>query len=69
MNEVTVSSKYQIVIPRELRGEMGIYKGQKLRVIRCGNRLEIIPSRTIAEMEGAFPGLSSEGLRDEEDRF
>lgn len=69
MNEVTVSSKYQIVIPRELRSEMGIHKGQKLRVVRCGNRLEVIPARTIAEMEGAFPGLSSEGLRDEDDRY
>jgi AbrB family looped-hinge helix DNA binding protein len=69
MNEVTVSSKYQVVIPLEIRTEMSIRKGQKMRVIRCGNRIELIPKRTIAEMEGAFPGLSSEGLRDEEDRF
>lgn len=69
MNDVTVSSKFQVVIPRDLRAEMHIRAGQKMRMLRCGNRIELIPVRTIAEMKGAFPGLSSEGIRDEDDRF
>lgn len=69
MNDVTVSSKFQVVIPRELRSEMNIRAGQKMRMIRLGNRIELIPARTISEMKGAYPGISSEGIRDEEDRF
>lgn len=69
MNEVTVSSKYQVVIPLEIRSEMHIDKGQKMRMVRCGNRIELIPARSIAEMEGAFPGLSSKGVREEDDRY
>lgn len=69
MNDVTVSSKFQVVIPRELRAEMNIRAGQKMRMIRFGNRIELIPARTVAEMKGAYPGLTSEGIRDEEDRY
>lgn len=69
MSQVTVSSKYQVVIPQEIRERLRIRKGQKMQMLAIGSRIEMIPDLDIREMEGAFPGLSSEGLRDEEDRF
>lgn len=68
MTTVTVSSKYQVVIPRELRDRLKIHAGQKLHVLSRNGIIQLVPDRDIREMEGIFPGLSSEGLRDEEDR-
>lgn len=69
MPRVTVSSKYQVVIPREVREQLRIRKGQKMMMLAIGNRIEMVADRDIKDMKGAFPGLSIEGIRDEEDRF
>ncbi len=65
MAQVKVSSKYQIVIPREVREAMGIHKGQTVSVIPVGNVIEIVPDCNIAEMEGVFPELTLDGIREE----
>lgn len=69
MNQVTVSSKYQVVIPQEIRKKLNIHKGQKMLMVAHGNTIELIPNRDIAEMQGAFPGLTTEGFREEVDRL
>jgi len=69
VNKVRVSSKFQMVIPREVREKQKIKAGQELIVIEQGRGFMVIPSVTIAEMEGAFPDLSLDGIREEEDRF
>jgi AbrB family looped-hinge helix DNA binding protein len=69
MIQARVSDKYQVVIPEEVRKKFNIRKRQKLTFVTVGNHIELIPDRDIAEMEGAFPGLTSEALRDEEDRY
>jgi len=58
-----------MVIPREVREKQKIKAGQELIVIEQGRGFMVIPSVTIAEMEGAFPDLSLDGIREEEDRF
>jgi AbrB family looped-hinge helix DNA binding protein len=65
---VTVSSKYQIVIPLEIRKALHISKGQKLSMVNIGGSIHLVPDRDIREMRGIFPGLSLEGIRDESDR-
>jgi AbrB family looped-hinge helix DNA binding protein len=52
MSEVTVSSKYQIVIPREIRTAMKIKPGQKLSVVANEFSISLLPRRSIKEMEG-----------------
>lgn len=47
MDTVTISSKYQMVIPRAIREKWGITPGQKVRLILFNNRLEVIPVRYI----------------------
>jgi AbrB family looped-hinge helix DNA binding protein len=69
MDTVTLSSKYQIVIPRAIREKWQVKPGQKVRLIIYGRRLEIVPVRDIKEARGFLKGMSSEIERDEEDRI
>jgi AbrB family looped-hinge helix DNA binding protein len=69
MDTVTLSSKYQIVIPRAIREKWQVKPGQKVRLIIYGRRLEIVPVRDIKEARGFLTGMSSEIEREEEDRI
>jgi AbrB family looped-hinge helix DNA binding protein len=68
MDTVTISSKYQMVIPRAIREKWNVKPGQKVRLIIYGNRLEIVPVRDIKEARGFLKGMSSDIEREEEDR-
>jgi AbrB family looped-hinge helix DNA binding protein len=69
MDTVTISSKYQIVIPRAIREKWKIIPGQKVRLIVLGNRLEVVPVRDIREARGFLKGMSSDIKSEEEDRI
>ena len=68
MSTVTVSSKYQIVIPQEIRAALKIKPGQKLSLLRVGNVVHLVPSRPISELRGFLKGMSTEGFREKKDR-
>ena len=68
MDTVTISSKYQLVIPRAIREKWNIKPGQKVRLIVYGNHLEVVPVRDIREARGFLKGMSSDIEREEEDR-
>lgn len=68
MDTVTISPKYQVVIPRAIREKWNVKPGQKVRFIIYGNRLEIVPVRDIKSARGFLKGMSSNIERDEEDR-
>ena len=68
MDTVTISSKYQMVIPRAIREKWNIKPGQKVRLIIIGNRLEVVPVRDIKSARGFLKGMSSNIEREEEDR-
>ncbi len=57
MPVVTVSPKYQIVIPREVREKLGIRPGQKVEAFAVGNRVELVPVEPIQSFRGRFPDL------------
>ena len=59
MNTVTVSQKFQVVIPRAIRDSLGIRPGQKVQVIRYGDRIELIPLRPIRETRGFLRGIDT----------
>jgi AbrB family looped-hinge helix DNA binding protein len=70
METVTVSSKFQIVIPLTVRQELKISPGEKLHVIRYGDRLELIPVRPIKDMRGFLRGkLTDTNIEREDDRL
>lgn len=59
MKALTVSPKYQIAIPKELRESMGILPGEKLNVMRYGDRIELIPVKSIKKMRGFLKGIDT----------
>ena len=64
MPVVTVSPKFQVVIPREVRDELGIEVGQKIQVIAIENRVELIPVRSAKSMRGFLKGIDTSVDRD-----
>jgi AbrB family looped-hinge helix DNA binding protein len=68
METVTVSSKYQVVIPLAVREQMGIQPGERMEVVSFGDRIELIPLRPMREMRGYLAGLDPTFQRDEDDR-
>ncbi len=65
METVTVSPKYQVVIPRSIRKSLGIEPGQKIQVLQYENRIELIPLKSIKEMRGFLKGIDTTVERDE----
>ena len=59
METVTVSPKFQVVIPSAIRRSLGMKPGQKVRVILYNNRIELIPVRPIQEMRGFAKGIDT----------
>lgn len=59
METVTVSSKYQVVIPRSVRERLGIKPGQQVQVIPYGDRIEVVPVRPARELRGVLAGLKN----------
>jgi len=66
MTEVTVSPKYQIVIPKEIRESLGILAGQKVQIMSYQGRIEVIPLRSMKEMRGFLKGIDTSVDRDED---
>lgn len=68
MTTVTVSSKFQIVIPKAIREALNIQSGQKVQVIRYQNRIELIPVRPVKSARGFLQGIDTT-IEREEDRL
>jgi AbrB family looped-hinge helix DNA binding protein len=67
MPQTVVSSKYQVVIPKEVRSKIDLEKGQVLQVVVRNGVIMLIPDRPLAELRGFVKGMESSGLRDKED--
>ena len=68
MEAVTVSPKYQVVIPRSVRDRMHIRPGEKLQVISFDDRIELVRTRPMRRMRGFLKGLDPTFEREKEDR-
>ena len=64
MQTVTISPKFQVVIPQRVREAMGLRSGEKAHVIAFRNRIEIIPLRDIRKLRGYLKGIDSSLERD-----
>jgi AbrB family looped-hinge helix DNA binding protein len=69
MAQTVVSSKYQIVIPKEVRQNLDLEKGQILQVVARNGVISLVPDRPLAELRGFVKGIDDTGLRDKEDRL
>ena len=68
MQIVTISPKYQVVIPKNIRDALKLRPGQKMRVIEYDGRIELIPDRDISELRGFLKGIDTRVER-EKDRL
>ena len=66
MQAVTVSPKFQVVIPRLVRESLKLRPGQKLQVVEYEGRIELIPERNIAELRGFLKGISTKVEREDD---
>ena len=64
MTTVTISPKYQVVIPQRVREAMGLRSGERAHVIPFRNRIEIIPLRDIRKLRGYLKGIDTSFERD-----
>ncbi|MHB8996139.1 MAG: AbrB/MazE/SpoVT family DNA-binding domain-containing protein [Armatimonadota bacterium] len=69
MQEVTISPKFQIVIPKAVRERLQFRVGQKLGVLTKGHTVCLVPLRPVQELKGIAKGATMEGYREEEDRY
>ena len=68
MSIVTISSKYQVVIPRSIREQFNLKPGQKIMFIPYNNTLRVVIVPPIEEAEGIFEGIDTDPDREKEDR-
>lgn len=66
MTAVTVSPKFQVVIPKDIREAMGIFSGQKIQMLTYQNRIELIPLSPIKKMKGFLKGINTDIQRDKD---
>lgn len=66
VSTATVSPNYEIMIPPEVRKGLGLAPGEAVRVFRYGERIEIIPVRSISKLRGFLRGMDTTVQRDED---
>ncbi len=69
MASTTVSSRYRIVIPKEIRDQVEVRPGQKFELVVKGGLITLVPDKPIAAMRGFVRGIRTTGFREKADRF
>lgn len=68
MQTATLSSKFQLAIPKSIRDELGLRVGQRFTLLTKGGVVELVPLRSFQEARGMLKGADPTGYRDREDR-
>ena len=69
MARTKVSSKYQVVIPKEVRERARVRVGQEYQVVAKGGLITLVPDRPISAMRGFVRGIRTTGFREKKDRL
>ncbi len=68
METVTISPKFQVVIPKSIREQLKLVPGQKVQAIAYDDRIEFLPLHPARKLRGVLRGLDTSFERDESDR-
>ena len=66
MITVTVSPKFQVVIPKDIRNQLELKPKQKLQLLQYGDRIELVPIKNIKELRGFLRGIDTSVKRDKD---
>ena len=69
MNQVKISPKFQVVIPKDVRELLGLEAGQHLHVVPYRNRIELVPVQDLGEMRGFLRGMETDFEREPDREF
>ena len=69
MTQVTISSKYQVVIPKDVRRLIPLRSGQKLSIVVKEGVITLLPDRPLASSKGFLKGMKLEAIREKQDRL
>jgi len=59
VSTVTISPKFQVVIPKDVREKLGLTPGQKVQTIVFEDRIELIPVKAVKRMKGFLKGIDT----------
>lgn len=69
MSRTIVSTKFQVVIPKDIREETGLRKGQAFQVVSKGGVISLLPELPLSQLKGFARGARSAGFREKRDRL
>lgn len=69
MTQVTISSTYQVVIPKAVREQIPLHTGQKLTVVVKEGMIALLPARSLSTMRGFLRGMHTTKIREKSDRL
>jgi bifunctional DNA-binding transcriptional regulator/antitoxin component of YhaV-PrlF toxin-antitoxin module len=69
MESTTLSTKYQLVLPRATRAQLRLRPGMKFTVLAKGGVIFLVPERPITGFRGIAAGAGPADLRDKSDRL
>lgn len=69
MHEVTLSSKFQLSIPKAIRERLHLQAGQRFIFVTRGDTIALVPRRELAELRGSLRGANTDDVRDRQDRI
>ena len=69
MSVTTISPKFQIVIPKDVREKLHLSPQQRLQVLEKGGVISLVPEVPLKSLKGALKGMSKTGIREKKDRL
>jgi len=64
----TISSKYQVVIPKDIREKLHLKSGQKMTVVVKGGVVYLIPEKPPESFKGFLKGMNRKDIREHKER-
>ena len=69
MATTTISPKFQIVIPKDVREKLGLCPKQRLQVVENGGVITLVPEMPLKDLKGALKGMAKSAIREKKDRL
>ena len=69
MASTTISTKYQIVIPKEIREKLHLSPRQRLQVLEKGGVISLVPEVPLKSLKGILKGMNKADIREKKDRL